>query len=271
MTDDWLTLNRKNWDARTPIHLNSDFYDINAFKSGRSTLRPEEIEDLAPVTGKSLLHIQCHFGMDTLSWAREGATVTGLDFSEVAIKEAHKLAQEIGIEASFVTANVYDAPTVLNRQFDIVYTGIGALCWLPDIATWAECVAKLIKPGGQFYLLEFHPTAWMFEDSFTVQYNYFSPQEGEKIIEQNTYTNDAKKLSHAETRQWNHSIGEVVTSLINAGLTITELRESTECVMAYLPNMERQENGRYKVSSNLPTPPLMYTLRAKKVQTPKKY
>lgn len=264
MKNDWLMRNQTNWDERVPIHRSSEFYDVKSFLCGKSTLSAQEIADLAPVEGKTLIHLQCHFGLDTLSWAREGAIVTGLDFSDPAITEARKLAAETGLDAEFITANVYDAADNTKEQFDIVYTGIGALCWLPDMETWAKVVARLLKSGGEFYLTEFHPTAWMFEDSFEVQYGYFSPKGGEEIEETSTYTDGKEEIGQAKTVQWNPELGKVVSCLINAGLTITSLTETKECVMPYLPGMERQENGRYALPNHIPSPPMMYTLRAKK-------
>lgn len=264
MPSDWLELNRRNWEARVPIHLRSEFYDIDAFKSGKSTLRPEEIADLAPVTGKSLLHLQCHFGLDTLSWAREGAQVTGLDFSPAAIDAANALKDELGINAEFVTANVYDASGVLDAHFDIVYTGLGALCWLPDINLWAQMVAALMKPGGQFYMLEFHPIEWVFGNDLTIEYPYFSPKDGERLVDEETYTGKSEKLSQPETRQWNHNIGEVVTALVKAGLAINEVAEYDECVLQRWPFMEKKGSGRYRFPEGMPNLPLLYKIRASK-------
>lgn len=148
MTEDWLAINRAYWDERVPIHIQGRFYDVDSFKAGRSTLRRQEVADLAPVSGKTLIHLQCHFGLDTLSWARLGATAVGLDFSVPAIAAARTLAAETGIAAEFIAGNVYDAPQLLRgRPFDIVYTGIGALMWLANLPRWAEAVAALLVPG----------------------------------------------------------------------------------------------------------------------------
>jgi SAM-dependent methyltransferase len=157
--EDWLELNRSNWDARVPVHTASRFYDLPGFVAGRDELRPFELEEVGDVTGRQLLHLQCHLGLDTLSWARHGAAVTGLDFSGPALATARELAERIGArDARFVESDVYRAPEALDgRTFDIVYTGLGALCWLPDIDRWARTAASLVAPGGFLYLAEFHP------------------------------------------------------------------------------------------------------------------
>ena len=175
MPEEWLALNRALWDERVPIHVASDFYDVDAFLAGASTLRSFELEEVGDVAGLTLLHAQCHFGLDTLSWARRGARVTGLDFSEPAIAAARKLAADAGLEAEFVASDVYEAAAALgDRRFDLVYTGLGALNWLPDVERWARVMASLVAPGGRFYLAEFHPFSAVFaEDALTVKYPYF--------------------------------------------------------------------------------------------------
>jgi SAM-dependent methyltransferase len=163
---DWRGLNRANWDDRVPVHLASEFYDLDGFRAGASSLRPFEAAEAGDMTGKRLVHLQCHVGLDTLSWARNGALVTGLDFSEPAIEAARSLAAGLAIDASFVRADVYDAVSALGGQrFNVVYTGTGALVWLPDIARWAQVVAALLEPGGFLYLVEGHPFAQVLDDA----------------------------------------------------------------------------------------------------------
>ena len=165
MADDWFEVNREMWDERVPIHVASELYDVEAFVAGRSSLRPFELAELPDVRGRTLVHPQCHFGEDTLSWARLGARVTGLDFSGPAVEAARALAARCELEAEFVEANVYDASEALGgRRFDIVYTGLGALNWLPDIERWARVMASLVAPGGCLYLAEFHPFTHVFGD-----------------------------------------------------------------------------------------------------------
>jgi SAM-dependent methyltransferase len=180
----WRELNRAMWNERVPLHLGSRLYDLSKFKAGALSLRRHEIADLGDVRGKELVHLQCHFGKDTLSWARLGAHVTGLDFSEAAVRAAVALAAEIGVDARFVTADVYDALEALGgRTFDIVYTGVGALCWLPDMTRWAKVIFDLLQPGGELYLYEFHPLKWIFgeTDSPEILDAYFTSVEGFRL------------------------------------------------------------------------------------------
>jgi SAM-dependent methyltransferase len=266
MNDDWRAINRAHWDERVPIHLRSRLYDVESFKAGHRPLAPAQVRDLAPVAGKTLIHLQCHFGLDTLNWARLGAEVTGLDFSAPALAAARRLAGELGIAATFVEADVYDAPTALKTTYDIVYTGVGALMWLPDIARWAAVVAALLKPGGELYLVEFHPTAWMLaeDDPFAIDVGYFTPADGFAYVDAGSYANREATTSANEARQWNHPLGEVVTALIRAGLTLRELRESDESYLQRWPMLEQTEGQLWRMPAQLPSLPLMYTLRAVK-------
>jgi len=242
--EDWLAINRAHWDERVPIHRQGRFYDVDGFKTGRSTLRRQEVDDLVPVVGKTLVHLQCHFGLDTLSWARLGATVAGVDFSAPAIEAARALAAETGIAAEFVEGNVYDAPALLQgRRFDVVYTGLGALMWLPDIEGWAEVVAALLAPGGELYLIEFHPTQWMLSESDPLRIvdSYFT--EETRFTLAGTYADRAAPTRANETRQRNHGLGAVVTAVIAAGLSIKSLRESPETPWQWSPVLERSDTG----------------------------
>ena len=162
--DERVEANRKHWDEAVPIHVASTTYDVANFGKGRGRLRPGELGEVGDVRGKSLLHLQCHFGLDTLSWAMEGARVTGADFSEPAIEAARKLAEEHGIEARFVMSDIYDLPERLDGDFDIVFTSYGALNWLPDVERWAGVAWHFVKPGGTFYIVAFHPVAMLFAD-----------------------------------------------------------------------------------------------------------
>ena len=151
--------NRAHGDEATPIHVRSAFYDVAAFKAGKTSLQRIEIEELGDVKGKTLLHLMCHFGLDTLSWARAGALVTGVDFSSEALVQARGLAEELNIPAHFVETNIYELPSVLEERFDIVFTSYGVLCWLPDLAEWARIIARSLRQGGTFHMLEDHPNA----------------------------------------------------------------------------------------------------------------
>ncbi|HEX6425177.1 MAG TPA: class I SAM-dependent methyltransferase, partial [Acidimicrobiales bacterium] len=230
MRDDWADLNRRWWDERAPVHVASDFYDVAGFLAdpGASTLRPFEIDDVGDVAGRALFHPQCHFGLDTLSWARRGARAVGLDFSAPAVEAARDLARRADLDAAFVAGDVYDAVDLVGgRTFDVVYTGLGAVNWLPDIARWARVMAELTAPGGVLYVAEFHPLHRILgDDDLTVRHPYFH-DHGEPLAvdEPGTYADLAAATEHNRTVEWTHGLGAVVTAVIDAGLTVELLRE----------------------------------------------
>jgi SAM-dependent methyltransferase len=246
-----------------PVHLASSFYDLPAFRAGADTLRPFEPSEAGDVTGKRLVHLQCHIGLDTLSWARRGALVSGLDFSGPAISAASALASELGIEATFVVSDVYDAVAALGgRRFDIVYTGIGALVWLPDIPRWARVVAGLLAPGGFLYLVEGHPFAQILDDAtgLVVSRDYFD--SGPTVEEYaHTYT-DGPELEHVRTVEFQHGVGEVITALIEAGLRIEFLHEFDFDAFGRYESLRRQDDGTYRFPPGRPRVPLIFSVRA---------
>lgn len=270
--------NLARWDESVAIHAASRGYDLEGYLKGEKTLYAVEMDEVGDVSGKTLLHLQCHFGMDTLNWARLGATVTGLDFSPEAIARARRLAEEIGIEdARFIETNIYDAPSVLQEQFDVVYTGIGALNWLPDIRDWARVASGYVKPGGFLYLYEGHPMLWSLDEDraelpFQVKYPYFEGDPIEWDWDQ-TYT-DGPKLKNTRGYEWNHGLGEIVTALLDAGLRLDFLHEHRTIAWQALPMMEPVDgpvaegsHHQRRVGWQLPEPlrnlvPLMYSLRA---------
>jgi SAM-dependent methyltransferase len=263
---EWLAANKAMWDERVPIHTKSRFYDVEGFLAGKETLRAFELAEVGPVDGKSLVHLQCHFGLDTLSWARHGARVSGLDFSQPAVEAARGLAAQIGVEADFVCSNVYAATEAFGgRQFDVVYTGLGALTWLPDITAWAKVAASLVKPGGFLYLAEFHPTSDIFADTeLTAAYDYFHT-EPKVWTEPGTYTDGDQATQNNLSYDWTHPIGEVVTALIGAGLRLEFLHEHGYTLFARWPFLEHAEGSdEYHLPAGTPTLPLMYSLRASK-------
>ncbi|MBA9004503.1 class I SAM-dependent methyltransferase [Thermomonospora cellulosilytica] len=263
---DYITVNKALWDERVPIHLASDFYDVAGFKAGGQALREFELAEVGEVAGRRLVHLQCHFGLDTLSWARRGAQVTGLDFSEKAVEAARALADEVGLPARFVTADVYDAPTVLGETYDIVYTGLGALCWLPDIDRWARVVASLLHPGGFAYLAEFHPFADTLDDAEgrTVAFDYFA--EGPQVWDEpgmGSYADPQAPVRHTRSIEFAHGLGEVVTALATAGLRIDFLHEHDHTLWQRFSTLERHGIA-YRIPEGRPRIPLMYSLRATK-------
>lgn len=263
MTDDWRAANRAMWDERVPIHVASPFYDVDGFRAGADALRPFEVEEMGDVAGRTLVHLQCHFGLDTLSWARHGATVTGLDFSEPAVAAAGALAADIGVDAEFVAADVYDAVEALRgRRFDVVYTGLGALNWLPDIGRWADVVTALLRPGGRCYLAEFHPVVAAMDDHEPImRFDYFAtePQVWE---EPGTYADVAAPTVHNRSVEWVHPVGEVVTALVERGLVLRFLHEHPFSLWPRFPWLEPREHRTWWVPAGRPTMPLIYSLAA---------
>jgi SAM-dependent methyltransferase len=267
---DWLRHNRESWDDRVRVHADSDFYDLSGFRAGASTLRAFELDEVGDVSGRRLLHLQCHMGQDTLSWARRGADVTGLDFSDAAVQTARALAEDTGLtgQARFVVSDVYEAPAALDgERFDIVYTGLGALVWLPDLRRWADTVSSLLNDGGMLYLAEFHPlTELLGEDGRSVERDYFQVQ-GETYDYPYTYT-DGPPLTRTVTVQWHHPLGDVVTALARAGLRIEFLHEHATTVFQRYPVLERAGTGDYRFPAGHPRVPLVYSIRAVKTPVP---
>ncbi|MEO3752547.1 methyltransferase domain-containing protein [Streptomyces sp. B6B3] len=264
---DWLRLNRANWDDRVRVHAASDFYDLSGFRAGGDTLRAFELAELGDVTGLRLLHLQCHMGQDTLSWARRGAEVTGLDFSEKAISTARALAADVGLadRARFVVSDVYEAGAALGgERFDVVYTGIGALVWLPDLVRWARVVASLLDEGGALYLAEFHPlTDMLGDDGRTVERDYFE-ERGQVEDFAYTYTG-GPELTETVSVEWFHPLGEVLTAISGAGLRVDFLHEHPFTLFQRYPVLERDEDGYHRFPPGQPGVPLMYSLRATKL------
>lgn len=225
MESNYFEANRQLWDQKTDAHVISEFYAVDAFKQGASSLNSIELDLLGDVRGKSILHLQCHFGQDTLSLARLGARVTGIDFSENAIGKARALAEELGLEAKFICCNVLDIDQHLNgEQFDLVFTSYGTIGWLPELTRWGSLIAQHLKPGGMFCLVEFHPVVWMFDDDFEgIAYSYFNRETIEEDI-QGTYANRDAPVS-GKSYSWNHGLAEVFQALLGAGLQLSQFKE----------------------------------------------
>jgi SAM-dependent methyltransferase len=273
--DEYQSVNRDNWDARVPIHLGSDEYKIQKFVDD-----PKHISDvvqfdldrneLADVAGKSLLHLQCHIGHDTLSWARRGADVTGVDFSEPAIEACKNLSAKSGTPGEFVVADVYDSPQILpDRQFDIVYTGVGAICWLPGIKRWAEVVAGFLKPGGTFYILEGHPMMWAVYDedhgdNIVLDWPYFE-SAGPQPYEESTSYAGTGTIEHTKMYNFTHGLGETIDALIQAGLVIDFVHEHKVVHWQALPMMVTAGKGLWKMPDGKEDYlPLMHSIKAHK-------
>ncbi|MGI8756609.1 MAG: class I SAM-dependent methyltransferase [Acidimicrobiales bacterium] len=264
----WRTLNRAWWDERAPVHAVSPFYDVDGFREGRDSLQPFETALLGDVRGLRLLHLQCHFGLDSMSWARShGASVVGLDFSSVAIDIATSLSGELGVDAGFVCSDVYDAFEALGaEQFDLVYTGFGALNWLPDLTRWAKVVAVLLRPGGRLLLSEFHPFSWVFaigpgRTGFEVVNDYFD--EAPLCDDHSgSYADEAADTTHNDTIEHQHPLSEVLGALLDAGLVLEAFEEHDYTLFPQFPWLDH-EDGRYRQAEGAARIPLIYALVAR--------
>ncbi len=267
--DDYMEENLKHWNEVTPIHAESKFYDVDGFKAGRCTLMSVEQEEIGNVKGKTLLHLQCHFGMDTISWARLGAKVTGVDFSDKSIHLAKSLSKELGIEAEFLCCNIYELPRLLKKEYDIVFTSYGILCWLPDIRKWAEVISHFLKPGGIFYIAEAHPFNAVFENErntthLKVRYSYFHAPQPTKWEGEGTYADKDAEVTNP-TFEWTHPLSDVINALISAGLKIEFLHEFPYCGEDHFPFMEKGRDGWWRLKGGKETIPLMFSLKATKL------
>ena len=268
--DDYTKANLDWWNEAATVHSQGEGYDLASFKAGKIRLHPLELEEVGDVEGKKLLHLQCHFGMDTLSWARLGAQVTGIDFSDKAIAIAQNLSQELNLDATFIHTELYKLPDVLDAagEFDIVFTSYGAIGWLPDLQPWGHIIGHYLKPGGFFYIAEGHPFMWTFDEKsvdLKPRYPYFS-KEPIKDEEEGTYAEKNAKLEHTTTYGWNHTFSEIFNSLISAGLTIDFLHEHPFCAWECFTDMEEGADRflRFKDPAKRDLIPLMFSLMATK-------
>ena len=266
MTNDrFLEVNRARWDELVGIHAVSDHYDVEGFKGGGITLRDYEIEDVGEIRGKSLLHLQCHFGLDTLSWARLGARATGVDFSEKAVELGRSLAEETGLDATFVCSDVDSLPDNLSGSFDVVYTSRGVINWLPDIDRWAEVVAHFLADGGIFYVTEGHPVLQMFDHTpeLRLRFPYFHRDVPDALVVPGTYAAPGAEVKNQLELGWSHGLGEIVTALARAGLCIDFLREDPEGEWDR-PFLEPSGEGRWRYPPAKGEMPLWFSLKATK-------
>jgi ubiquinone/menaquinone biosynthesis C-methylase UbiE len=259
----YLEINRQSWNNRTETHLKSEFYDLDNFIKGKTSLNSIELELLGDLTGKTILHLQCHFGQDTISLGRLGAEVTGVDFSDKAIASAKQIAKDTKANATFICCDVYDLPNHLDQQFDLVFTSYGTIGWLPDLDQWAKIVSRFLKPNGQFVFVEFHPVVWMFDDNFEkIFYNYFN--SGAIIeSESGTYADKNADISN-EYVAWNHSLSEVLNSLIANGLEINQLNEYDYSPYNCFNKTIEFEPKKYRIEHLEDKIPMVYSITAKK-------
>ena len=262
---DYYETNKKRWNELVGIHADSEEYDIDAFLAGQNTVKPVEIKALGDVKGKSLLHLQCHFGMDTISWSRLGAKATGVDFSDTAIELATELAKKAGTDTEFVCSNIYDLRDNLVGEFDIVYTGIGVLCWLQDIDEWGKIIAHFLKSGGTFLIYESHPFMWVFDDEkegMRIKYSYWHRREPLIWEDDGSYANKEAKITNKKSFEWQHTVSDVLNSLIKAGLVIQEVGEYKDMWWQYLPESKAVGDGSYLIPND--PLPQMWSVKAGK-------
>ncbi len=254
-------LNKKAWDQKTEQHINSDFYELEAFLNGKNVLRNVELELLGDVKGKKVLHLQCHFGLDSLSLARMGAKVTGVDLSEKAIQKAKEINERIGSDAQFINCDLYDLPQHLEGQFDLIFTSYGTIGWLPDLEKWASVIRHFLKPGGRFVMVDFHPFVWTFDDDMKlISYDYF---KAEPIIEtiKGTYA-DRNAPIETTTVSWNHSLSDLLTSLIQADLVLRTFKEFDYSPYNCFRNLKERSNNEFVFEHLQHRIPMMYALEA---------
>lgn len=252
--------NRHLWNQRTVVHKDSSFYDVASFLKGKSSLNEIELRELGNIEGKKILHLQCHFGMDSLSFARIGADVTGVDLSDKAIDEAKKLNDQLSLNAKFICCNVYDLKDYLNEQFDIVFTSYGVIGWLPDLNKWAEIISYYLKPGRFFYMEEFHPIVWMLDEDFKEVKYYYDNKEIIVTDSQGTYT-DRNAEIQAKEYCWNHSISEVLNSLLTQKLQLEFFNEHSYSPYACFRNVVQGSDGNWRVKGLEDKIPMVYSLK----------
>jgi len=261
----YFEVNKETWNKKVSIHAKSEFYDVDGFLNGKTSLNAYELEELGAVEGKSLLHLQCHFGQDTLSWSRLGAKCTGIDLSSEGIKVAKKLNDKLGLDATFIESNLYEVPEKVTGKFDIVFTSYGVVSWLPDLKTWGGIIASKLKKGGVFYMIEFHPIVWMFDFLQTPPKLTYPYLKGETIYEEykGTYTNSDADIVSKEYG-WNHGLGEVVTSLTSVGLEIEFLHEFDKSPYNSFPEMDATDDGMFVLKDEQRMIPLLFSIKATK-------
>ena len=259
----YVQVNRALWNQRTAIHVQSEFYGLEGFRAGQSSLNPPELGLLGAVQGKTVLHLQCHFGQDTLSLARLGAHVTGVDLADRAIDQARELSRQLDLPAEFICCNLYDLPQHLDKRYDIVFASYGVVGWLPDLGEWGKVIATFLKPGGRFVLVEFHPVVWMFDDDFTgIEYPYFNR---EPIVEttEGTYADPAAPIRQ-ECITWNHSLSEVFNGLLGNGLMITHFDEYDYSPYNCFRHTEQVGDRKYRIKTMGDKLPMLYSVVAEK-------
>jgi 2-polyprenyl-3-methyl-5-hydroxy-6-metoxy-1,4-benzoquinol methylase len=257
--------NRAYWDELVPVHVASDYYDHDGFLAGRCSLQPWELDEVGDVSGKHLVHLQCHFGHDTISWARRGARATGIDFSRPAIEQARRTAEALGVDVRFVVSDVGGAQEALGgATFDVVYTSHGVLTWLPDIDRWSATVASLLRPGGFAYISEFHPLLWVVDDEEPRLGGDYFQTKPVRYEEPGSYAARDAPTEANVTYEWQHTLADIVSALTFRGLAVEMLRERPFTLWNCLAWLERRDDGTWWPVEGAPRIPLMFSLRARR-------
>lgn len=259
----YLEINKKLWDDKTDFHYSSEFYDVESFIEGRNSLNSIELELLGNISGKRVVHFQCHFGQDTISLARLGAEVTGVDLSEQSIKRADELNKLCGTDVRFIQSDINSLSDKLDEQFDVVFTSYGTVGWHPDVSNWAESVERFLKPGGKFVMVDFHPVVWIFSDDFKkIEYNYSDPNP---IIEEytGTYT-DRNADIQCKSYSWNHGMARILNSLIKRGLNIKDFQEYFYSPYNCFQNTIEIEKDKFQIKGLENKIPMLYSIVAEK-------
>ena len=259
--NNFIETNRNSWNKRTQEHFASGFYNVKGFLNGDTSLHPLDIDLLGDVKGKKILHLQCHFGMDSISLSRMGAKVTAADLSDEAIAKARHLAAKTGSDAEFICCNIFDLPHYLNDKFDIVYTSYGVINWYPDLDKWGALISRYLKPQGKFVMVEFHPVLWMFDTQFEKIEAAYSRDEPYITLSE-TYTNAAEKGLYEEVT-WNHGLSKVLQALLNHELQIIQFEEYDYSPVNLFGKMT-EANGKYRLKNKEGLIPILFSVVAKK-------
>lgn len=259
--EDYQKLNKALWDTRLDIHIDSDFYELKEFIQGKSSLKSIELGLLGDIKNKDILHLQCHFGQDSISLSKLGAQVTGVDFSEKSIQKARQLTELMKVDTQFICTDVYSLPQILDKKFDIVFTSYGVINWLPDLNQWAAVIRHFLKPGGKLVLVEFHPVVWMFDDDFEkVAYSYFNTGP---LHEQETGSYaDRNSSVKTEYINWNHSLDEVITALLKNGFSISDFKEYDYSPYNCLKHTVEEETAVFRIQHLGQSIPMVFSLVA---------
>ena len=258
---DYININKQTWNNKTDVHISSEFYDMQGFIEGKPTLNAIEMELLGDVSNKKILHLQCHFGQDTMTFSRMNAIATGIDLSDKAIDRAREFATQLNLDTTFVCCDIYDTPKFVDEKFDVVFTSYGTIGWLPDLDKWANVVSHFLKPDGKFVMADFHPVVWMYDNDFKeVFYNYFNTNP---IIEDEsgTYADRYSEIS-AQTITWNHPISEILNALIKSGLEINCFNEYDYSPYNCFNETEEFKPNKFRIKHFGNKIPMVYSIKA---------